>query len=123
MTDRPTYPLSKEQYLEVVLASKMRPHTTEIFMENYDLISSVTRDMACQAACEAHWSNNIHAWTDEGRKAVEQIIVSVACCASYHINHVLEGHTLPTDAYLGLRALVGNRYRAWRAPSETYMCM
>lgn len=123
MTDRPTHPLTKEQYLEIVLEAKMNPRTTEVFMENFELINNTTHRMAIAAACENAWGSNIKKWTDEGKRAIEAVIISVACCASFHIDSHIESFFIHTDAYTAIRALVGNRYRAYRLPSETYMCM
>lgn len=124
MTDRPTHPLTKEEYLEIVLEAKMNAHTTEVFFENFELIRRVTHRMAIAAACENGWNNLLPAkWTDEGKKAIEAVIISVACCASYQIGDNIDHFNIHTDAYVGIRALVANRYRAWRMPSETYMCM
>lgn len=124
MTDRPTHPLTEEEYLVIVLEAAMNPRTTEVFMENFELINNATHRMAIAAACENSWSSLLPAkWTDEGKKAIEATIISVACCANFHISENLDRFFILTDAYQGLRALVGNRYRAYRMPSETYMCM
>ena len=123
MTDRPTHPLTKEEYLEIVLEAKMSPQTTEVFMVNFELINNTTHRMAIAAACENAWGQNIKKWTDEGKRAIEAVIISVACCASFHIGETLDRFFMNTDAYKAIRALVGDRYKAYRLPSETYMCM
>jgi hypothetical protein len=124
MTDRPTHPLTKEQYELIVAEAGMRPDTVEFFIENYDLLNTTTHKMAIDAACNASWGGSLRAWTDDGKRAIDAVVTAVACCASYHIEaHMVKGHYMPSDSYKGLRALVGNRYRAWRSPSETYMCM
>lgn len=123
MTDRPTHPLTKPQYLEIVLEAKMNPHTTEVFFQNFELINNTTHRMAIAAACENAWGQNIKKWTEEGKRAIEAVIISVACCASFHIDSNLDHFAIHTDAYTAIRALVGDRYRAFRLPSETYMCM
>ena len=124
MTDRPTHPLTKEEYLEIVLEAKMSPQTTEVFMVNFELINHTTHRMAIAAACENAWGSLLPAkWTEEGKKAIEAVIISVACCASFHIGETLDRFFMNTDAYKAIRALVGDRYKAYRLPSETYMCM
>lgn len=124
MTDRPTHPLTKPEYLEIVLEAKMRPETVEVFLANFELINNTTHRMAIAAACENAWGSLLPAkWTDEGKKAIEAVIISVASCASFHIDSNLDHFFISTDAYKAVRALVSSRYKAFRLPSETYMCM
>tara|TARA_R110000782_G_scaffold176091_1_gene267169 strand:- start:69 stop:431 length:363 start_codon:yes stop_codon:yes gene_type:complete len=120
MTDRPTHPLTKEAYLTIVIDADTRPETKQFFSANFDLINATTHKMAITAACNTRWYGEIREWTDEGKKAMNAVITAVACCAEYHIEETIR---TPYDSHELIKALVSDRYMAWRRPSETYMCM
>tara|TARA_R110000744_G_scaffold19459_3_gene51378 strand:+ start:55 stop:423 length:369 start_codon:yes stop_codon:yes gene_type:complete len=121
MTDRPTHPLTKEAYLTIVNDADIRPETNAFFEVNFHIINATTHKMAVDAACNTRWYGEIREWTDEGAKAMNAVITAVACCATYHIESTLPMY-MPYDSHELIKALVGDRYRAWRMPSETYMC-
>ena len=70
MTDRPTHPLTKEQYELIVVEAGMRLDTAEFFRENYDLLNTTTHKMAIDAACNTAWGGNLRTWTDDGKRAI-----------------------------------------------------
>lgn len=128
MTDRPTHPLTKEAYLTIVNDADTRPSTKAFFEANFYSINDATHKMAVDAACNTRYYGEIREYTEDGKKAMEHVITAVACCVSHHlelIGSAFAGETfrVPHDSHAILKALVSDRYLAWRRPSETYMCM
>ena len=127
MTDRPSYPLTEEAYLEIVNSTEFysEPTTvsTEQFMiSNRPLITELVFSMTTKAACEVYWNSDIKSWTDEGKIAINAVIETIDTCIRATLK-VMTGTYPPIGSYEIFRAMVRKQYNAWRPPSETYMCM
>lgn len=127
MTDRPSKPLTEDEYREIVngteFYSEPTPISTEQYMmNNRELITELVFSMSTKAACEVYWNQDIKAWTDEGKVAINAVIETIDTCIRVALK-TMTGQNAPIGSYEIFRAMVRKQYNAWRPPSETYLCM
>lgn len=123
MTDRPSYPLTEAEFLEIVKTADPEAYDDTIMymIDNREIITDLVFQMSTKAACEVYWNNDIRAWTDSGKVAIDAVIETIDTCLRVTLRMV-NGNYSPIGCYTLVRALVRKQFIAWRPPSETYLC-